>query len=202
METKDIRTEPACSFAEGDLKAEKKRIRKEIKDLRRSCTDGQIHEMSLAACQQFLSLPEYQEADVVYAYMDCKHEVETRDIIRAAWKAGKKVAVPKVQGERMQFYYIQSLEEDLEDGYFGIQEPKEIHPAKETKALLMMPGVAFDEDRHRVGYGGGFYDRFLEEHPEMITVALAFEFQVKPEVPYEVFDIRPAKIVTEKRVIS
>ncbi len=173
-----------------------------MKALRAAHTDAQIHEMSLAACRQFINLPEYQEADIVYAYMDCKHEVETRDMIRAAWAAGKRVAVPKVQGEQMQFYYIQSFEEDLEEGYFGIQEPKEIHPANVEKALLMMPGVAFDEDRHRVGYGGGFYDRFLEAHPQMVTVALAFEFQVKSEVPFEEFDIRPAKIVTEKRVIA
>lgn len=190
METKDIKKEL------------KKAVRKEIKALRAAHTDAQIHEMSLKACEQFLSLSEYQTSDIIYAYMDCKHEVETRDMIRAAWKDGKKVAVPRVQGERMQFYYITSFDEDLEDGYFGIREPKEINPANEKKALLMMPGVAFDEQRHRVGYGGGFYDRFLEEHPDMITVALAFEFQVKQEVPYEEFDIRPAKIVTEKRIIS
>ena len=186
METKDI----------------KKAIRKEIKALRAAHTDEQIHAMSLSACEQFLALEEYQKADTIYAYMDCKHEVETRDLIQSAWKDGKKVAVPKVQGERMQFYYIQSFEADLEDGYFGIQEPREIHPAHETEALLLMPGVAFDEACHRVGYGGGFYDRFLEEHPKMTTVALAFEFQVKETVPFEDFDICPAKIVTEKRVIS
>ena len=65
-----------------------------------------------------------------------------------------------------------------------------------------MPGVAFDEERHRIGYGGGFYDRFLEAHPKLSRVALAFEFQVKKEVPYETFDICPEKIVTEKRVIG
>jgi len=191
METKDI-----------DLKTVKKLVRKEIKQLRASYTDEEIHEMSLNATELFVNLPEYQDAQIIYAYMDCKHEVETREMIRTAWKDGKKVAVPKVQGERMQFYYIQSFETDLEEGYFGIQEPRELYPANETKALLLMPGVAFDEARHRVGYGGGFYDRFLEEHPEMVTVALAFEFQVKAEVPYEEFDICPAKIVTEKRVIA
>ena len=64
-----------------------------------------------------------------------------------------------------------------------------------------MPGVAFDEDRHRVGYGGGFYDRFLEAHPGMKTAALAFEFQIKDRVPFEPFDIRPGQIVTEQRVL-
>ena len=65
-----------------------------------------------------------------------------------------------------------------------------------------MPGVVFDLQRHRVGYGGGFYDRFLEQHPGLTTVALAFEFQVREEVPFEEFDIRPAKVVTERRILT
>lgn len=190
MEKKDIKKEA------------KKAIRREIKARRAAHTDEQIHRMSMSVCEQLTTLEEYKNAAVVYAYVDCKHEVETRDIIRTAWKDGKKVAVPKVLGERMQFFYITSFEKDLEDGYYGIREPREVNPADENVALLLMPGVAFDEARHRVGYGGGFYDRFLEEHPEMITVALAFEFQVQPEVPFEEFDIRPAKIVTEQRIIS
>lgn len=185
-----------------DTKEIKKEIRKEIKSLRAAHTDVQVHEMSLAVKDHFCALEEYKKAEVIYAYMDCKHEVETRDLIKKAWEDGKKVAVPKVKGERMEFFYIQSLETDLEDGYFGIREPKEVHPAFDEEALLLMPGVAFDEERHRVGYGGGFYDRFLEEHPKMTTVALAFEFQVKEQVPFEVFDIRPQKIVTERRTLQ
>ena len=64
-----------------------------------------------------------------------------------------------------------------------------------------MPGVAFDEARHRIGYGGGFYDRYLEVHPGLLTAAIAFQFQVKAEVPVAKFDILPGRIVTEKRVI-
>lgn len=184
-----------------DIKTEKKEIRKEIKALRAAYTDDQIHQMSLAVCKRLTSLDAYKTADTVYAYVDCKHEVETVDIIRTAWKDGKKVAVPKVIGQEMQFFYITSLEEDLEAGYYGIREPREIHPAMTQQALFLMPGVAFDEDRHRIGYGGGFYDRFLEAHTKMKTAALAFEFQIKDRVPFEPFDIRPEVIVTEQRVI-
>lgn len=184
-----------------DIKTEKKEIRKEIKALRAAHTDDRIHQMSLSVCERLTSLEVYQTAEIVYAYVDCKHEVETGDIIRTAWKDGKKVAVPKVLGENMQFFYINSLEKDLEEGYYGIREPREIHPAAAEDALLLMPGVAFDEDRHRVGYGGGFYDRFLEAHPGMKTAALAFEFQIKDRVPFEPFDIRPGQIVTEQRVL-
>ncbi len=180
----------------------KKALRKEIRLERGRRTDEEIHEMSLSVLERVLALPEYRDAGTIYAYVDCKHEVETRDLIERALAEGKRVAVPKVCGQEMIFYYISSLEEDLEEGYFGIREPKAGCPAQEPDALLLMPGVAFDEARHRVGYGGGFYDRFLEANPHLITAALAFEFQIKKEVPFEDFDIRPAKIVTEKRVLS
>ncbi len=187
-------------------KSLKKSLRKEVKALRAAHTDAEIHRMSLEVRDRILTLPEYRKAEVIYAYVDCKHEVETSDIIRAAWADGKRVAVPKVIGSDMKFFYITSLTEDLEEGYFGIREPLEKHAADEKrdeeKALMLMPGVAFDEERHRIGYGGGFYDRFLEAHPKLAKVALAFEFQVKEEVPYEAFDICPEKIVTEKRVIG
>lgn len=187
-------------------KALKKALRKEIKALRAAHTDEQIHELSLGVRDQVLTLQEYRQAEVIYAYVDCKHEVETSDIIRAAWADDKRVAVPKVLGQDMKFFYITSLENDLEEGYYGIREPYEKHAADESgdeeNALMLMPGVAFDEERHRIGYGGGFYDRFLEAHSKLSRVALAFEFQVKESVPYEAFDICPEKIVTEKRVIG
>lgn len=190
----------------GEMKQKKKELRKEVKALRASHTDGEIHQMSLRVLEQVVNLPEYEQAGTLLVYVDCKHETETSDLIRRAWKDGKKVAVPKVIGQNMNFFYITSLEKDLEDGYFGIREPYERNPADAAAdlpdSLMVMPGVAFDESRHRIGYGGGFYDRYLEAHPGLGTVALAFEFQVKEEVPFEKFDILPGKIVTEKRVIG
>ena len=186
-----------------DLKIQKKELRKEIGRLRRAHTDEEIHKMSLDVLERIRTLPEYQDAEAVYAYVDYKHEVETGDLIRLAWQDGKRVAVPRVCGQEMRFFYITSLEDDLEEGSFGIREPKEdLSPGDEEDALLLMPGVAFDTMRHRVGYGGGFYDRFLEAHTGMVTVALAFEFQLRKEVPFEEFDIRPAKVVTEKRIVT
>ena len=190
----------------GAMKQKKKELRKEVKALRASHTDEEIHQMSQRVLEQFVRLPEYQQAGTLLVYVDCKHETETSDLIRRAWKDGKKVAVPKVTGQNMNFFYITSLEKDLEEGYFGIREPYERNPADGAAdlpdSLMVMPGVAFDENRHRIGYGGGFYDRYLEAHPGLSTVALAFEFQVKKEVPFEEFDILPGKIVTEQRVIG
>lgn len=180
----------------------KKEIRTEVKKHRREALPEQIRENSHIICDKFLELPEYQEAKVVFAYMDCKNEVETKKVIEQCWKDGKTIAVPKVFGEIMKYYAICSYE-DLEDGYFGIREPKheQLQEIVCEDGLMILPGVAFDEERHRVGYGGGFYDRYLEAHPHMKKVAFAFEFQMFDKVPFEEFDRQPEKIITEKRII-
>ena len=180
----------------------KKEIRAEVKKSRKEALPEQIRENSDVICDTFLSLPEYQNAKVIFAYMDCKNEVETQKVIEQCWKDGKIIAVPKVFGKIMKYYEIHSYD-DLEEGYFGIREPKHelLKEIESEEGVMILPGVAFDVSRHRVGYGGGFYDRYLEAHPNMKKIAFAFEFQVFEEVPYEVFDKQPEKIITEKRII-
>ena len=183
-------------------RSSKKEIRAEVKRNRRDASPEQIRENSNLICEKFLSLPEYKEAEVVFAYMDCKNEVETKKVIEQCWKDNKTIAVPKVFGEIMKHYVITSYD-DLEKGYFGIPEPKHenLQEIVCEDGLMILPGVAFDVSRHRVGYGGGFYDRYLEAHPDMKKIAFAFEFQVFPQVPFENFDIKPEIIITEKRII-
>ena len=180
----------------------KKEIRAEVKKSRREASAESIRENSTIICNTFLNLPEYQAAKCIFAYMDCKNEVETKKVIEQCWKDGKIIAVPKVFGEIMKYYSINSYD-DLEDGYFGIREPKheQLQEIVCEDGLMILPGVAFDEERHRVGYGGGFYDRYLAAHPDMKKIAFAFEFQVFDKVPFEVFDKQPEKIITEKRII-
>lgn len=183
-------------------KKSKKDIRTEVKKRRREAEAEMIHQNSEKICDAFLALPEYRKAETVFAYMDCKNEVETAKVIEQCWKDGKTIAVPKVFGEIMKYYAITSYD-DLEDGYFGILEPKhaELPEIIAGDGLMILPGVAFDEERHRIGYGGGFYDRYLEAHPRMQKIAFAFEFQMFEEVPFEEFDRKPEKIITEKRII-
>lgn len=183
-------------------KRTKKEIRAEVKKYRREAAAEEIHKNSEIICNRFLELPEYERAEAVFAYMDCKNEVETKKVIEQCWKDGKTIAVPKVFGEIMKYYAINSYE-DLEDGYFSIREPKHeiLQEIVCEDGLMILPGVAFDADRHRVGYGGGFYDRYLEAHPNMKRIAFAFEFQIFEKVPFEIFDRQPEKIITEKRII-
>ena len=180
----------------------KKEIRKYIFGRRKETSVEEVEENSRVICEKILALPEFQQADCVYAYADYNKEVITKGIIEAAWKAGKRVAVPKVTGTyEMKYYYITSFDQ-LSPGYFQIPEPSEGEEALEETAFLVVPGVAFDINRHRAGYGQGFYDRYLSQHPKHKTVAVAFEFQIVEEVPAEVTDIFPQKVVTEARVIE
>ena len=145
---------------------EKRLIRKQIFAVRKQCTDQQIEDWSRRLTKQVLKLPQFLQADRIMAYADYNHEVMTRFIIEEAWKAGKEVAVPKVVGKDMIFYRLTDFSQ-LAPGYFGIPEPVGSEAVDWEDALMIMPGVAFDRENHRVGYGGGFYDRFLEKHPHI-----------------------------------
>lgn len=177
----------------------KKHIRKQIFAQRKMYTDEEISSMSKEIAKKIVGLPEFQNAEKIMAYADYNHEVMTGYIIEEAWKAGKKVAVPKVRGKEMDFYLLHDFSQ-LEPGYFGIPEPKEGTIIDWKNALMIMPGVAFDDKLHRVGYGGGFYDRFLEKNPDIYRLAVAFSFQMMPDVPTEPTDIFPNMIVTEKEI--
>lgn len=183
-------------------KNRKKEIREEVKRRRAAAELTRLHEDSVRIVERFTGLDAYQEAKILLAYVDAKREVETRLLMQQAWKDRKKVAAPRVDGDGiMHYYYVDTLD-DLEPGSFGIMEPKESCPLCETEeGLLLMPGVSFDEHCHRVGYGGGYYDRYLEKHPGLVHIALAFEFQVFPEVPFEEHDILPECIITEDRIL-
>ena len=179
----------------------KKEIRKYVFAKRKEVTQEEADRLSMSIFEKVVSLPEFKEASCVYAYVDYNKEASTREIIRKAWENGKRVAVPKVTGpHEMKYYYLEDFSQ-LKPGYFQIPEPEDCPEAAEEDAFLIVPGVAFDENRHRAGYGQGFYDRYLAGHRKHKTAALAFEFQIVEEVPAEDTDIFPDKVITEKRII-
>lgn len=180
----------------------KKEIRKYIFAKRKEMTQEEADSLSISIYEKVISLPEFQEASCIYAYVDYNKEASTREIIRKAWREGKRVAVPKVTGpHEMKYYYLEDFFR-LKPGYFQIPEPEDCPEAAEEDAFLIVPGVAFDENRHRAGYGQGFYDRYLAAHRKHKTAAIAFEFQIVGEVPAEDTDIFPDKVITEKRILS
>ena len=175
-------------------------IRKKVFRLRKEAGRTQIIRDSRTIAGRLFALPEYEQADWIYLYIDCRNEVMTKEILSESLARGKKVAAPKVVGKEMIFYRIFG-EEDLEPGYFGIREPRpHLDVADGSSGLMVMPGVAFDRQRGRVGYGGGFYDRYLAAHPNLFTAAVAFEFQLFDQVPREETDILPCCLITEKQI--
>lgn len=179
----------------------KKEIRNYVFKKRKEFSLEEAEKGNEKICKKVLALPQFQEAECIYAYADYKKEAGTRAIIQAAWDAGKRVAVPKVVGpHEMKYYFLETFDQ-LEPGYYDIPEPAWGQEADVEDALILVPGVAFDEERHRVGYGQGFYDRYLSAHRRHKTVALAFDFQIVDHAPAEPTDVFPDLVVTEKRII-
>lgn len=167
----------------------KTELRKQIKSQKRSMSDIQIRHASKKLTELFLASNSYREASSVYAYLPYNQEVRTEEIIRQALLDGKKVAVPKVYGDEMRFLFINDLDH-IAPGAFHIPEPIADEPiADDETALVLMPGLAFDREGHRIGYGGGFYDRFLAQEPNHPTIALCYDFQMVEHLETEAFDI-------------
>ena len=168
---------------------DKKALRKQIRDLKRAMTQEQIQEKSFALKNLFCACKQYNEAKTIYGYLPYNQEVRTVPILEQAIADGKRVAVPKVYGDEMRFIYLDDLTAVAESD-MGIPEPVCDDPvANDPTALVLMPGVAFDKEGHRIGYGGGFYDKFLAAEPNHPTVALCYDFQVLPKLETEEFDI-------------
>lgn len=168
---------------------DKQSLRRHIREQKRAMTEEQIVARSEKLGQLFTASEAYRQAKTIYAYLPYNQEVRTVPMLEQALKDGKKIAVPKVYGEEMKFIYMDDLSK-VEKGYAGIPEPIADLPIADDKtALVLMPGLAFDKEGHRIGYGGGFYDRFLAAEPDHPTLALCYEFQMQEHLETEEFDI-------------
>jgi len=162
---------------------------------------------SLMIKRRFFSTPEYKEAGVIAYYMSFRSEVETEKMIRESLKLGKKVVLPvsRVKRKELQMVYVKNFDKDLKPGTYGILEPKNTKVKLDDLSqldIVVLPGSVFDLSGYRLGYGGGYYDRFLQTlGSETVIIGLAYEFQVVNEVPREPHDIPVHQIVTENRII-
>lgn len=182
------------------VSTDKAYIRKVIKNIRDSLDADDCRRWSMSICHSFLKLDVYRSAGYICAYISKKNEADTRPIIEQAWRDGKSVCVPKVYGDNMHFIQINRFDELL-PGNFGIMEPRsDIYSDPET-GLIVMPGVAFDKSRNRIGFGGGYYDRYLENHQGLTKAALAYSCQIVDRIDSEDTDIKPDLIVTESNII-
>ena len=173
---------------------DKSTLRKKIREQKRAMPEEQIIAASQRLGELFLNSELYRNADTIYGYLPYNQEVRTTPMLAQALKDGKRVAVPKVYGDEMKFIYLDDLSK-VEKGFAGIPEPVADGPvAEDPTALVLMPGLAFTEQGHRMGYGGGFYDKFLAQEPNHPTLALCYAFQMVDELPIDDYDV-PVDVV-------
>lgn len=182
---------------------DKKQLRKIMQDKRSKLSDEEIMAKSKKIMDFVFSLEQFSKAKTVMFYVDAKNEVGTKEAIMKALKLNKRVVVPKVYKHLgLKAIQIKGLDE-LCLGTFNILEPvhdEQVFPRDID--LVVVPGVAFDEDGYRLGYGGGYYDNFLPQlRASVKKVAIAFNIQVLKTVPREKHDVRMDFIITESRVL-
>ena len=204
------------------LADEKKRIRKEVISIRNMISPKLRQEKSSKILQAIYNMEIYKIADVILPYVDYQSEVITTPLIERALSDGKKVFCPKVSGDDMDFYRIMG-EGELKDGYKGIKEPMGGHSfidflceraglpddsdagnKANNKTLVIIPGTAFDTGCHRMGYGKGFYDKYLtrlsESGVDVYKIGIGYECQLIAKVPCEAHDIVLDMLVTEENI--
>lgn len=178
-------------------------IRKRVLEMRDGIPLSERRAKSQRIAEAVMAHPAYREAGSLLIYVSYKSEVDTLALIGHALETGKKVYCPKVRGREMDFYRIVSLD-DLQEGYMGIQEPRTgdremLFQAQggRKENLMLMPGSVFDKERNRIGYGGGYYDRYLERYTELTVMAVCYEMQVQDKIPSDIHDRKPDMILTE-----
>ena len=172
----------------------KKELRSVIRAQKRAMTEEMIVQKSEKLGELFAASELYKNAKAIYGYLPYNQEVRTVPMLEQALKDGKKVAVPKCYGEEMRFIWMDDLSK-VEKGYANIPEPIADEPVADDKtALVLMPGLAFDPKGNRMGYGGGFYDKFLAAEPGHPTLALCYDFQMLEHLETEAHDL-PVDVV-------
>ncbi|MBI5192237.1 MAG: 5-formyltetrahydrofolate cyclo-ligase [Nitrospirae bacterium] len=188
--------------------AKKKEIRHEILRKRNSLSLNDRIEKSREICERLFGLSEFKEAKVVHFYINTKSEVITEEAVRMAMTSGKDVVVPVIDKKHHRIFLSKLLDYEMELSItsHGIYEPlPDFHrevPVHEIQ-LMILPGVAFDLNGHRLGYGAGYYDKLLEnEEHRPLLVALAYELQIVEYIPVGSHDVKMDKIVTEERIVE
>ncbi|EPR14082.1 5-formyltetrahydrofolate cyclo-ligase [Ruminiclostridium papyrosolvens] len=185
----------------------KNEMRKKYISFRNNISSDSLHEKSKIIGQKLYQLDCVKRAETLMCYVSFGSEVYTHDIIKTWLSQGKQICVPRVvkaKGKSMEAVKISSLEE-LEPGTYGVLEPTSGHKNTVSPDLInviIVPGCAFDLHRNRMGYGAGYYDRFLDLISDnCLKVGVAFDFQIMGEIPCDEHDIPMDIIITEERNI-
>lgn len=167
----------------------KQALRAWIRQQKRAMTPEEIALRSMELCRMAAETEAYRNAEALYGYLPFNQEVRVLPLLRKALADGKQVALPRCQGRDMHFIWMSDLSR-IRPGALGAPEPVDADPlAEDETALVLVPGLAFCPSGHRLGYGGGYYDRFLSREPSHPTIALCYDFQLVPTLEPEPHDI-------------
>lgn len=188
----------------------KSEIRSWMMETRNNLSEEQRDQWNMQLLQKLADLKEYKACTKLFTYISFRSEPDTIGIIKLALKDKKQVYVPRVEGKRMQFYEIDGFDK-LERSNYGILEPGMEEEkrcsfetqGKETLNLMLLPGLAFDLKGNRIGYGGGFYDKYLSEFSKthFYKIALTYEFQILDHINTSEYDKRADLLMTPERKI-
>lgn len=172
----------------------KSQLRALIRSRKQALTPEEISEKSRVLCRMVTETTVWKNAGTVYGYLPFNQEVRLLPLLQQALAEGKQVALPKCFGKEMHFILVSDLSK-VRASAFGAPEPIDDSPiARDTEALMLVPGVAFDHRGFRIGYGGGYYDRFLAAEPNHPTIGLCFDVQLVSQLEPQPHDI-PVDIV-------
>lgn len=186
----------------------KSEIRKEVLKARQAMTSVEIAEKSACIMKKLMSLEEYIKANIIMTYLDFRNEVQTEMLVTKAMSEGKQVVVPLTDllNRKLVPSLLIDFPGDVAPGTWGILEPRPdcLRPVELSKIdLVIVPGVAFDLNGNRLGYGGGFYDRFLPlTRQDCVFVAPSFELQIRDNIYPSEHDFPVHYLITEKRIIK
>ena len=179
----------------------KAQIRKRFQEMRNALLPEEASERSVRVCRRIESLPLFQEAETIYFYYPIGNETDLLPLARRALKLGKKAAFPKTDGQEMEFFQVASVEEGFQEGRFHVMEPAGGLLLQEQEPLVLTPGIAFGKDGSRMGYGGGYYDRYFARFPRCLKVGACYGIQLAQGLPVGEHDVPMDAVVTEERVL-
>ncbi len=186
----------------------KQALRGKMLARRNSISQATIEQLSEKISQRLFELQEFQNATTISTYLNTRSEVSTDPIVSWCISHGKRVIIPVTNrpSRRLIFSEVRDPGRELELGTFGIREPKpeSLRPVPlEEAEVALVPGVAWDHRGYRIGYGGGYYDRTINSlRSHLLSIGLAYEFQIVNRVPTNRYDQPVDKLVTERRVIN
>ncbi|MBI5819309.1 MAG: 5-formyltetrahydrofolate cyclo-ligase [Verrucomicrobia bacterium] len=189
------------SVSSSNLVVEKRALRERMLALRRALTAEEVARRSRLAVLRLLELPAIRQAETIFCYLSHDNEVETLQLVRDWLAGGKHIHVPAFDAKQRRYHAcpINDFDRDLVPGKLGILEPRNRTLTSRLADIAIVPGVAFDADGHRLGYGKGFYDDMLRYFTGL-KIALSFDSQMQPVVPHEGTDVLMDAIVTESTI--